>query len=494
MKIFYSWQSDLPNSSNRSFIQECIDKVVKKYQPTLKIEADRDTVNKTGSPDIANTIFEKIEECDIFVADISIVNASKCKLFGRHLRPTPNPNVLLELGYAACKLGWDRIICLYNTDYASLDVLPFDLRHRRITPYSLKGKTKADERKRIVEIISETIEALSKTGNLERPKGSYAQHTLLGFNAETRTVSPNIFLSNPLVSVIRADLIDECKSLIFDISACGVHMPTESELRLIKSLSGLSIYGDWSPITIEKEEQNEVRAAIQNILGTNLDASFFYLGNLKKRTRLLADDEYSGSDNEIAKYKKYTLLKRQLSQICVLDLFAKSFDEIYVLPLVIRNTSKISDRNIHLTLQVIGEHIEAVSPTTLPIDEELQSSAGFICDYGLIPALFLFDGNHNIKYDDIEVRDYTNNNPHVNLWDACSSNDPDSYIDELKDYIAVPFQNNVYEFKIKSLQANETKWIDKMILVKPRGRKVKIEYTLTSDNSDGSVAGTIIQK
>ena len=32
MKIFYSWQSDLPNKNNRSFIEDCIKKTIKRYK------------------------------------------------------------------------------------------------------------------------------------------------------------------------------------------------------------------------------------------------------------------------------------------------------------------------------------------------------------------------------------------------------------------------------------------------------------------------------
>ncbi len=43
----------------------------------------------------------------------------------------PNPNVLLELGYAAAKLGWDRLVLVMNTNYGHPEELPFDLRNRR---------------------------------------------------------------------------------------------------------------------------------------------------------------------------------------------------------------------------------------------------------------------------------------------------------------------------------------------------------------------------
>lgn len=73
IKIFFSWQSDLPANETRSVIQAGIEKAVKLLRDTVKIEADRDTQGESGSPDIAQTIFSKIDDCDIFIADVSPV-------------------------------------------------------------------------------------------------------------------------------------------------------------------------------------------------------------------------------------------------------------------------------------------------------------------------------------------------------------------------------------------------------------------------------------
>ena len=57
-----------------------------------------------GAPDIARAILEKIAAADLIVADISIINGD------RDGRRTPNPNVLIELGYALCALGPERVV------------------------------------------------------------------------------------------------------------------------------------------------------------------------------------------------------------------------------------------------------------------------------------------------------------------------------------------------------------------------------------------------
>ncbi len=163
-RIFYSWQSDLPNSENRSFIECAINKVISDFERatpfSLELSIDMDTNETPGTPDIVDTILKKIANTCLFVADVSIINPkSKC-------RKTPNPNVLIELGYAAKAIGWERIICVYNSDYGALSDLPFDLRHRRPLVYSLSGKNKTDVKKAMVRKIAATIESLFQKGLL----------------------------------------------------------------------------------------------------------------------------------------------------------------------------------------------------------------------------------------------------------------------------------------------------------------------------------------
>jgi hypothetical protein len=75
--IFYSWQSDLPNATNRSFILKALENAAKDIaaDETINVEPviDRDTKGIAGAPDIAKTIFEKIDSADVFVADVSII-------------------------------------------------------------------------------------------------------------------------------------------------------------------------------------------------------------------------------------------------------------------------------------------------------------------------------------------------------------------------------------------------------------------------------------
>jgi len=167
--IFYSWQSDLPNSTNRGFVEDCLQRAIKdvRADEELKLDPciDRDTSGVPGSPDIAATIFDKIKTADIFIGDVSFINQAATG------RPTPNPNVLVELGFAAGRLGWEKIICVFNQATGSVNDLPFDIRPRRVRTFNLvEGQEKAEQRRALVSVLKADI-----TGILHAPDRAEAE-------------------------------------------------------------------------------------------------------------------------------------------------------------------------------------------------------------------------------------------------------------------------------------------------------------------------------
>jgi len=167
--IFYSWQSDLPNATNRAFIQQALENAGKAIgaDKTIEVEPviDRDTQGVAGAPDIAKTIFEKIRAVDIFVADVSIIGGR------RKGRPTSNPNVLIELGYALHALGDERVLLVFNTAYGKVEQLPFDLKMRRVIPYNMPESTpdRATERRAMEGRLDHAIRVAMKSPKVVVP-------------------------------------------------------------------------------------------------------------------------------------------------------------------------------------------------------------------------------------------------------------------------------------------------------------------------------------
>jgi hypothetical protein len=153
-QVFYSWQSDHPNSTNRGFIQRALEEAVDaiREDDTLAVEpvVDRDTMGLPGAPDIVHSIFEKIERAAALVCDVSIISEASAK------RPTPNPNVLVELGYALKALGPTRVLLIMNTAYGEVKKLPFDLDHRRVITYEA-GEADADKGAKRRELVKRLV-------------------------------------------------------------------------------------------------------------------------------------------------------------------------------------------------------------------------------------------------------------------------------------------------------------------------------------------------
>lgn len=160
MHIFYSWQSDLPKT--KTLINECLQEAVERLNSESPIEEaerpgesnsesetsltdfarlDSDTKGISGTPSIAEVIFKKIRDCDVFVADVSFVGQRKDN--GRKIA---NPNVLIELGYAlGVSPDGDKIITILDETTGSKSHLPFDLRGRRF-PISVRDDPASREK------------------------------------------------------------------------------------------------------------------------------------------------------------------------------------------------------------------------------------------------------------------------------------------------------------------------------------------------------------
>lgn len=155
--VFYSWESDLDSRLGRSFIETALERAAKHIAKDESVQVepviDRDTAGLPDSPPIASSITDKIARCDMFVCDVSIINN------GSQQRLSPNPNVLLELGYASSVLGWDHIIMVQNTAFGGPETLPFDLRGRRVVQYYLPAEAndRPAERSKLQAQLEETL-------------------------------------------------------------------------------------------------------------------------------------------------------------------------------------------------------------------------------------------------------------------------------------------------------------------------------------------------
>jgi hypothetical protein len=159
--IFYSWQSDLPNTVNRSFIENALNKAINQINNEihLNLKLDQDTRGVAGSPDIIRAILDKIETSFMFVGDVSIVERGVTDAF-------PNLNVMFELGYAIKSLGDRNVLMVFNDATGATSELPFDLGLKRqlryCCPENISPEDKTIEKDRLLNDFYNAINLVLK--------------------------------------------------------------------------------------------------------------------------------------------------------------------------------------------------------------------------------------------------------------------------------------------------------------------------------------------
>ena len=195
LKLFFSWQSDVKD--NHEKIGDALRKVCDdiRSEGEYDIVYDESTWARSGSPVIEDVVLEKIQKCDLFVADLTPVATTSKKDF-------PNPNVMYELGVAKSSMTDDVILMLY-TGTIDTNRMPFDINHKRLSRFS-KSK------------ITDFVRLMAQTA-VENPKHTSAFDENDKFLYYDRNVKknitsgkylPNVFLENRKIKQFLRDFVD----------------------------------------------------------------------------------------------------------------------------------------------------------------------------------------------------------------------------------------------------------------------------------------------
>lgn len=161
-KIFWSWQSDYSPKTCRHFIREALVDAIAQVADEIGVddadrpEIDHDTKGERGMADIAATILNKIADAAVFVADLTPIAKSPDSKW------LPNPNVMIELGWAMHRPGWERVVGILNmASGANVEDLPFDIRQRRVVTFVLSEtadkQTRASVRSKLVKELKDAL-------------------------------------------------------------------------------------------------------------------------------------------------------------------------------------------------------------------------------------------------------------------------------------------------------------------------------------------------
>lgn len=250
--IFYSWQADLPNGTNRGFIERALQVAAGVIQRDDAVEiepvVDRDIAGVGGAPDIASTIFAKIEAADVVVCDVSTIGVAGD-------RPVPNPNVLIELGYAIHAKGWNRVVMVLNEAYSEVEALPFDLRTHYVIQYRAEPEAadRSEARKVLASKLETQLRSIFASSVNQEPEEDPADQiiALIENNRSASLRSAVMYQAEKVVSAITDDRFSVKEDASPENYRNRVTDYTRICVPLSKILGTGCFYSDQSPLWIE---------------------------------------------------------------------------------------------------------------------------------------------------------------------------------------------------------------------------------------------------
>ncbi|MBQ9879919.1 MAG: hypothetical protein IJM45_05745 [Clostridia bacterium] len=228
---------------------------------------------------------------------------------------------------------------------------------------------------------------------------------------------------------------------------------------------------------------------------------FCDLGGLQQSSLVISHSSPSleGTDKEKEKYGLLIELEGKLADIGIRDMFFHMFDDVFIIPLAIKNISTKSDERITVNIKVIQGH--PIQPTSDFFNQEFSGLEGSVHDDHLIAELLQLPENGDITYDKSYSREPIE--PHIPKFHmpmidgfgyaSEPASNAEDYEQELQNYVQELSDGSCdeYRFVIGALRPNEMVWLDRVMLIQPVDGQVMLNYSIKSNNSTGELSGVL---
>lgn len=141
--VFFAYQTDIDEKYGKAFVQSAVESAIEKFKKNgINITLDFGFRGTPGTPPLLDEMLKKSSQADMVIVDMSFTSskiwsdAKRFRLFGREIRIlnnvkdkiSPNPNVLLETGFAWAQKGTYRTLMVMNEAFGNASQLPVDLK------------------------------------------------------------------------------------------------------------------------------------------------------------------------------------------------------------------------------------------------------------------------------------------------------------------------------------------------------------------------------
>lgn len=383
--VFFSWQSDIPR--NHSLIKSGLEKACKKLTTQLGCQViyDESLRGVAGSPRIEDVVIRKIQECDVFVADLTHVIALGDKQM-------PNSNVIYELGRAEQAHASQQIIKLVDKKTSDVGKSPFDVSHSAIIPVDIEDKDV------FYNLIKDSVKYV-----FESPNTIFSHNDSLLYsdnqvqkNIRSGKYLPDVFLERQDLKehlryfvdpfLFSTYVVDKVNRLNFDRLNRGRRLWGKQKFKFKTSPFKVDIsvptfsqlYNDIEKLCNYVEERGKSLSGHSN-------EDYFSSSKCGKRTKdlkfltkkvcLLTGNAGQGKTNFICDFTKNVLLKRHI-------------------PFIYLNGYEIDSSDIEKTF------VKALCPTLDLTFEKVMSELNLYCSSKRKPFVLIIDGLNENPHPD----------------------------------------------------------------------------------------------
>lgn len=333
----------------------------------------------------------------------------------------------------------------------------------------------------------------------------------------------NQFSSIQAMFYLDGEFTDRIKPLqIRDLqSYVRLKQNNDKNLRsLISEISGIDVYEEDSPIVIngkqyvnvkdpleksdiapvpyviEKELTDGIIRAIDMLLGIKLKDDFFDLGDLKQRESVLGKTLLVGTEKQKRKEKLIWDLVNLISKILGNENYITVFENVKILPIVLKNNGRITDKNITFTLKISSGAVCLLDlqNITNSLCTDFQT-AKMINDEQITETIWTPIEDEQVGWEGIDfVPSMIDAKRYINSESL--SVEKEKVLEELQEYLQydITYDNSdnvILKEEIDSLRPDEAVMLGKYVVFGNLLENVVIEYSILSQEASGRIEGKL---
>ena len=247
---------------------------------------------------------------------------------------------------------------------------------------------------------------------------------------------------------------------------------------------------------VDSKLKENIITYVNELFGICLDESFFDFGSLKKKKGLNGIDVLVGTDKQKRKERLMWDLIKRISEALEYENYISAFQDIKILPVVLRNNGRINDKKIMLTLKIPAKSVSFLDlnmvVNTLCSQFEMAKELN---DDNITELIWTPTEDENIGwegnggfYSMIDTKRYFNS--------QSLAIEKEKMLEELKHQIEYEKiydanDNVIIKWEMDGLRPEEALMLSKYLVFKDIKENTVIDYSIMSQEASGKIEGKL---